>query len=602
MTAVGKAQTLARMLRRACSLLTLTLFACGDSGQDSVSDSAATTPLTFPPGDPTTSLPTGSASDSADTTAGTISGTQGESTDPDTSAASTVATATSDASTSTLTSTSETTAGLDDTGTSAADTTETTAGESSTTEPIDLCKVNDDMNAPMDCTMVAPPDSFEPEIQWTWTGGSEPYSIVTPLVANLTDDNADGVIDLCDVPDVVVVASTFSGPMNVIGHIYVLDGSTGAQHFQIATAVDHSVTPAIGDIDNDGLPEIVAAVVGGNPIVFEHDGTVKWQSASGWPEAYSGAFALADADNDGDVEILAGNRLFDHTGALLFTAPQPAGNWSASAFADLDGDGDQEIVLGHAAYHHDGAQHYLTAVGPGYPSIANLDADPEPEVLVTNTNGLALLNHDGTVQYQDQRPTGDPIGFTTWLRPSTVHDFDGNGTAEFATSSANNYTLYNPQGPAIKWKTAVSDQSGIAAGTAFDFLGDGVAEAMYADEYFLHIFDGSTGNVLLKIPRTSGTLSEYPIVADIDNDGSAEIVVVSCQYQGVPSPTVQVIRDKEDRWIQARRIWNQHTYHVTNVREDSTIPQFEPPAWKQLNTFRTNSQIESGKVCDPEPQ
>jgi hypothetical protein len=34
----------------------------------------------------------------------------------------------------------------------------------------------------------------------------------------------------------------------------------------------------------------------------------------------------------------------------------------------------------------------------------------------------------------------------------------------------------------------VSDQSGIAAGTAFDFLGDGMAEAMYADESTLYVF------------------------------------------------------------------------------------------------------------------
>jgi hypothetical protein len=399
-----------------------------------------------------------------------------------------------------------------------------------------------------------------------------------------------------------VLASTGSGFQATPGHIYVLDGATGAVHFQIATVLDHTVTPAIGDIDNDGLPEIVASVIGGNPVAFEHDGALKWQSATGWPEAYSGSIALADADNDGDVEILAGNRLYDHLGTHLFTAPQPAGNWSSSAFADLDGDGDQEIVLGHAAYHHDGLQHYVTGVSPGYPSIANLDGDPEPEVLVTNTNGLALINHDGSVQFQDQRPTGDPGGGQTWLRPSTVHDFDGDGPAEFATSSANNYTVYKPQGPTIHWQAAVSDQSGIAAGTAFDFLGDGTAEAMYADEFFMYIF-GDTGQVLLQIPRTSGTLSEYPIVADIDNDGSAEIVVVSCQYINNPaSPTVQVIRDKEDRWIQARRIWNQHTYHVTNVREDATIPQFEPPSWQQLNTFRTNSQIEGGGICDPVPQ
>jgi len=42
-----------------------------------------------------------------------------------------------------------------------------------------------------------------------------------------------------------------------------------------------------------------------------------------------------------------------------------------------------------------------------------------------------------------------------------------------------------------------------------------------------------------------------------------------------------------------------HMYHITNVREDGTIPKFEAPSWKQLNTFRTNSQIEGGGLCKP---
>ena len=66
-------------------------------------------------------------------------------------------------------------------------------------------------------------------------------------------------------------------------------------------------------------------------------------------------------------------------------------------------------------------------------------------------------------------------------------------------------------------------------------------------------------------------------------------------------PALQAIRDVEDRWIQARRIWNQHAYYVTNVREDSTIPQTPVDSWKALNTFRTNAQIEGGGLCKPEP-
>ena len=81
---------------------------------------------------------------------------------------------------------------------------------SDTGGPGELCKVVDEMNAVGDCEETAPPDAFEPDIQWDWWGpNGEEESLVTPLVANLTDDNDDGEIDLCDIPDIVVVATDF---------------------------------------------------------------------------------------------------------------------------------------------------------------------------------------------------------------------------------------------------------------------------------------------------------------------------------------------------------------------------------------------------------
>ena len=116
------------------------------------------------------------------------------------------------------------------------------------------CKVQADDNAVGMCSAVAPPNSFEPALQWSWTGPDrEIFSIVTPLVANLTDDNADGAIDLCDTPDVVVVAMQDAGQPRTPGHIYLLNGKTGQQELKIATTVDATVTPALGDLDHDGV-------------------------------------------------------------------------------------------------------------------------------------------------------------------------------------------------------------------------------------------------------------------------------------------------------------------------------------------------------------
>lgn len=449
-----------------------------------------------------------------------------------------------------------------------------------------------------ECADEAPPDSFEPDIQWTWTGPEgEDESAVIPLVANLTDDDDSGTIDLDDIPDVVVVV------IGSTAHIYVLDGATGDLHFRIETEVYGKVTPALGDIDDDGLVEIVSANADGELLAFENDGEHKW-TGDVCDSAYDHwAITLADLDNDGDVEIIAESSVFDHEGKLLWSAVQGASSHgAATTAADLDGDCDLEVVLGHAAYHHDGTEYFVhnsAEVHRGFPQVADLDDDDEPEILLTNEAGLTVLEHDGAIKYQDLRPTGVSAGGNSWTRPACIHDFDGDGEAEFASSTADLFSVFEADASVV-WSAAVSDLTGIAGGTAFDFLGDGTAEAMYADETTMFVFDAE-GDVLLEIPRTSGTLTEYPVVADIDNDGSAEIVVVSNDLndEGELSPTVQVIRDIEDRWIQARRIWNQHTYHVTNVREDGTIPRFEPPSWRYLNTFRTNSQIENDEPCVP---
>ncbi|MBK6919271.1 MAG: VCBS repeat-containing protein [Deltaproteobacteria bacterium] len=448
------------------------------------------------------------------------------------------------------------------------------------------------------CNDQAPPNAFDAEVQWSWDGGE---SYHTPLVINLTDDNGNGEIDVCDIPDVILHVGT------AFGAIHILDGATGVEHFSLPGMFDPNTTPAVGDIDDDGLPEIVASAglpFAATMVAFEHDGTPKWTSTAPFSAMAGTAIGIANLDNQGPAEVyVAGVVVAGDTGATLFTAGAQAGllagALTAPTAADLDGDGTLEFIRGQDAYHPDGTVWYDDdTIAPGFPQVANFDDDDDPEILVISTEGITVLEHDGTVKYANARPSGDPSGFS-WFRPATVHDFDGDGVSEFAVSSASHYAAYH-RDASVMWIANVQDPSGVAAGTAFDFLGDGTAEAMFADEYHLFAFD-IDGNASLQVDRSSGTLIEYPVVADVDNDGAAEILVVSnknFENQQL-TPTLQVIRDSQDRWIQARRIWNQHTYHVTNVNEDGTIPDFEPPSWRLLNTFRTNAQIEGGTVCIP---
>ncbi|WP_146158579.1 FG-GAP repeat domain-containing protein [Enhygromyxa salina] len=465
-------------------------------------------------------------------------------------------------------------------------------------DPVDICKVNEVGDGMTPCEMQAPPDAFVPQAEWSWSGDAGyVHSIVTPLVANLTDDNDDGEIDLCDIPDVVVVVNTGSCAS---ARIYVLDGASGAVHYMLPGPFARASTPAIGDIDDDGLPEIIVqsgagSCAGDSLSAFEHDGTPKWQNnALGLGGEH--AIALADLDNDGDVEIMINHMVVDHLGQLVFAAADTAGvqfRWTTTTAADLDGDNDLEVILGRSAWHDDGSEYYFdNALGAGQPAVGDIDDDGEPEIIVVHGNGFSILEHDGSQKIINQNPTGD----SDYRRPATIHDLDGDDLSEFALSSSNHYTAFEGDLTQL-WSNNVADLSGLASGTAFDFLGDSVAEAIYGDESKLWVFDGQTGAQLLQAPRGSITIVEYPVVSDVDNDGSAEIIVVSNHANN--QPTVQVFGEAENRWIQARRIWNQHTYHVTNVREDGTIPQVEAHHWELLNTFRTNAQIEGGAVCDP---
>ena len=56
----------------------------------------------------------------------------------------------------------------------------------------------------------------------------------------------------------------------------------------------------------------------------------------------------------------------------------------------------------------------------------------------------------------------------------------------------------------------------------------------------------------------------------------------------------EVWEDLSNNWVRTRRIWNQHTYHVTNVTEDGQIPRHEAPNWLDpgLNNFRQNVQTD----------
>ncbi|MBW7469843.1 Ig-like domain-containing protein [Marinobacter sp. F4218] len=431
--------------------------------------------------------------------------------------------------------------------------------------------------------------SLNPVEKWRWDVSGQPASnydqvMHAPIAVPLYDTNGDGVVNTRD--DIAIIFQTFrSRYYYSSGYLRAIWAKNGEAIWTSASAsVLPEGSPAAADIDGDGFVEIVTPRPGGGIIAFSHEGRVEWTS-SYRPRIRWGGASIADLNQDGVPEIVVGNTVFDNMGQVSWRASGPSGDNGAgplSFAADLDGDGFQEVVAGRGAYSHDGQ--LLFNRGDGFSAVGDMDSDGLPEIAAVHAGYVSLLNHDGSVIWENKAIPGGGRG-----GPPTIADLTGDGTPEIGVAGANQYVVFGADG-AIVWQSPTRDNSSHKTGSSvFDFNGDGRAEVVYADEYYLRIYDGPTGQVIYEIENTSGTTYELPVVADVDNDGHAEIVVISNSYSRGNYSGIRVFEDESDSWAPTRSIWNQHAYSINNINDDLTVPRSPSPSWLTHNTFRLNT-------------
>ncbi len=523
--------------------------------------------------------------------------------------------------------------------------------------------IADDLN-PNSCTFRPPIGDFEPVEAFAWTGStvSPEYDqvMMMPAVANLTDDNLDGKIDEKDVPDIVF--STFWQSSTGGTHHYgrgvlrVISGDDGSEHWSSTGLVAPfeiraDSTPSIGDIDYDGVPDIIIeapTLDGGGIYALSNTGEIKWFNPTAVGNLYGGS-AIANLDGVGEAEIVTGRDILSSSGASICRMPAVS---VLPLIVDLDNDGIQEVVIGNngfiltdaSATDGTGCVGFSTAGSRGYTAIADTDNDSKPEIVSVEPNGtFAIYDDDQTETIRVDIPIDEErlgvdctpgiactatadcgaspalcyLGQCVAHRncrpgggPPTIADFDGDGEPEIGIAARWYYLVYETDGT-ILWAHKTKDFSSAVTGSSvFDFEGDGKAEVVYNDEAYLRVYSGNGSGVdadndgyndpeiLLEEENTSGTLFEYPVIVDVDNDGSAEIVVSANDYafkfagETFGSKGIRVFKDVENRWVGTRKIWNQHTYHVTNVNEDGSIPLNEEANWNEphLNNYRQNVQ------------
>lgn len=435
---------------------------------------------------------------------------------------------------------------------------------------------------------VEPSLSFEPVLQWEWSGSTvKPQHrqvMMTPVVVDVSGDG---------IPDVVFNAfeSNISSENGILRAVNGADGKDLWAVTDPAFEVRGTAHIAAGDIDFDGKVELCTIPESGQGIIcFEHDGTFKFRNSAGTNEW--GGPSLADLDGDGNVEILNGAYVYSHTGALKWGdagGGKGSGARGPISFgADIDGDGLQEVINDRTLYRHDGTTKCTNTQlsAGGLAGVGNFDADLAGEIVLVEAGKVSLMDDTCNLLWSASVPGGGGGA-------PNIANFDSDPEPEIGVAGASRYAVFEADGT-VKWSSATQDRgSQVTGSTTFDFEGDGTTEVAYADETTLRIYDGATGAVRFSMPNSSGTTYEFPIVVDVDGDDSAELVVVSNNFGGRSGTAgIRVFRDRNDGWVSTRRIWNQHAYSVTHVNEDGTIPPHPLTNWRVrgLNTFRSNTQ------------
>jgi hypothetical protein len=248
-------------------------------------------------------------------------------------------------------------------------------------------------------------------------------------------------------------------------------------------------SPAIIDLNNDNIPEIIFGASTGKVHVYHGNGTEYWTTDTGNASIESKP-AVADINNDGVLEIVVtSGRAGQGTDGLLTILNGQTGNIICTYVPPIFSNSAKGIY--------------------GSVALANLDtSDPELEIAVGDWGATVnVLNHDCSILWrsrQSQDITGVPleVGFDETLHGAYVND-----------------TVWSS--PAI-YDINQDGQLDIIIGVDSHVDDNNISP----DGGRLLAINGLNGNLIFAV-NTDEVIFSSPAVADIDNNGTMEIIVAT---------------------------------------------------------------------------
>ena len=474
-----------------------------------------------------------------------------------------------------------------------------------------------------DCTVASIGHDWGIALDWSSTEMVSP--LVIPLVGDIDGDKVPEIVCLAPNNNYNFYGSTQVMVFNTSTHqlIHTIDlpervSTNDAAPYGIVKLPNGHVILVIALI-NQTLHAYDLTAMGTNPL---------WSTNT---DSYGPNVSFTDFNSDSYPEIYIGNKIYDaETGVLLISDPSitntassyahhnetPFGHnpssLSSPCMADLVGDNKPDLILGNEIYdvlitNRNGLTgNSITlskSITPpsgisvdGHPQVADFNLDGYLDVFVskkdtTNADvGCYVWDvHNNTVSNALVIPTNDS-GKSIPL----IADVDNDNALEIViqcrATSGNAVKCFKydtlSDSFTLMWDIYVDEDSYSNSMSVFDFNNDGENDLLISDQTTVRIVNGSghshlTGNdtipvyVLTSLTFGECTVMQYPIVADVDADGSAELVVLGLFGSGhTYQAYLNVFKSASTPWAPARKVWNQYMYNVTNVNEDLTIPQY----------------------------
>ncbi|MBI2923113.1 MAG: PQQ-binding-like beta-propeller repeat protein [Planctomycetes bacterium] len=333
--------------------------------------------------------------------------------------------------------------------------------------------------------------------------------------AQPADMNGDGV------PDVVGTGAK---------RVMALSGRDGRVVWEAEAKDELGASPAVGDLDGDGTPEVVVATTKG---VAAYSGSEKLWEAEYDDPAWD-APMLADVNGDGVRDVVAASRT---AGLLAFSGKDGELFWQNEALATvrraslairIDGDAVPDFVAATETnvVAVSGATGMLlwqvlaSSGNEGWIDMAGADVngDGVDDAFVGPLHGriLAFSGKDGTALWEE--------GIAASTGPALA-DADGDGIAECVAADAQGVQFLAGSARTGDWSVAIDGVMEFAR-PCRDLDGDGTGEVAVEDiKGSLAILSGATGDRLWK--AEGGREADMaPIVADLDGDGSPEVLAM----------------------------------------------------------------------------